>query len=106
MNLAGGAVHERAMKDSELVAATHGRAFWILDDVTPLRQVSEQLQSAAVYLFRPRSTIRFMTAWGFTRTPTSGKFDPMLGGKMVTARREQKPGGEPVSRNLDAGQNP
>jgi len=106
LNLPVVPVHDLAIKDSDLVAATHGRAFWILDDVTPLRQVGEQLQSAAVYLFRPRSTIRFMTAWGFTRTPTSGKFYPMLGGKMVTARREQKPAGEPVSRNLDAGQNP
>ncbi len=106
LNLPVVPVHDLAIKDSDLVAATHGRAFWILDDVTPLRQVSEQLQSADVYLFRPRSTIRFMTAWGFTRTPTSGKFYPMFGGKMVTTRREQKPGGEPVSRNLDAGQNP
>ena len=106
LNLPVVPVHDLAVKDSDLVAATHGRSFWILDDVTPLRQVSEQLQSADIYLFKPRSAIRFITVWGFARTPTSGKFYPMLGGKMVTARREQKPGGEPVSRNLDAGQNP
>jgi photosystem II stability/assembly factor-like uncharacterized protein len=106
LNLPVVPVHDLTIKDSDLVAATHGRAFWILDDVTPLRQVTELLQDAEVYLFRLRPTIRFITAWGFTRTPSSGKFYPMLGGKMVTARREQKPAGEPLSRNLDAGQNP
>src|SRR5258708_30958000 len=47
-----------------------------------------------------------MEAWGVKRSARLGKFYHMLGGKMVTGRREQKPGGEAVSRNLDAGQNP
>ncbi|HEU5410544.1 MAG TPA: hypothetical protein VFU57_05955 [Candidatus Acidoferrales bacterium] len=41
----------------DLVLATHGRAFWILDDITPLRQVSAQMEDSGGFLFKPE------TAW-------------------------------------------
>ena len=106
LNLPVVPVHDMLIKDSDLVVATHGRSFWILDDVTPLRQVSEEVQRAAVHLFQPRPTIRFMTKWGFTRAPASGKYYRMTGGVMVTALRSQEPGGDIVDCNLDAGENP
>ena len=37
---------------------THGRSFWILDDVTPLRQINEKVASSAVQLFKPQVAIR------------------------------------------------
>jgi photosystem II stability/assembly factor-like uncharacterized protein len=37
----------------DLVVATHGRAFWILDDITPLRQASAQVANSTGYLFKP-----------------------------------------------------
>ena len=40
-------VHDLAIKDGDLIAATHGRGFWILDDISPLRQMSEQTASAS-----------------------------------------------------------
>ena len=43
---------------SDLVAGTHGRGFWILDDVTPLRQVAEAKAAASAYLFKPETGIR------------------------------------------------
>jgi len=43
---------------SDLVAGTHGRGFWILDDLTPLRQVSEAAAAAGAYLFKPVTGIR------------------------------------------------
>jgi photosystem II stability/assembly factor-like uncharacterized protein len=43
---------------SDLVAGTHGRGFWILDDVTPLRQVTEAAASSSAYLFKPEPAIR------------------------------------------------
>ena len=106
LNLPVVPIHDMVIKDSDLVVATHGRSFWILDDVTPLRQVSEEIQHTSVHLFKPRSTTRFMTSWGFSRSPSSGKFYRNTGGKMVTSLRKQKPNGEPVDYNLDAGQNP
>jgi photosystem II stability/assembly factor-like uncharacterized protein len=43
---------------SDLVAGTHGRGFWILDDVTPLRQVTEAAAASGAYLFKPGTGIR------------------------------------------------
>ena len=40
LNLPTSPVHDLAVKDNDLIAATHGRSFWILDDVSPLRQAS------------------------------------------------------------------
>ena len=43
---------------SDLVAGTHGRGFWILDDVTPLRQAAEAAAASNAYLFKPATAIR------------------------------------------------
>jgi photosystem II stability/assembly factor-like uncharacterized protein len=43
---------------SDLVAGTHGRGFWILDDVTPLRQIAEARAAASAFLFKPATGIR------------------------------------------------
>ena len=43
---------------SDLVAGTHGRGFWILDDVTPLRQAAEAAAASSAYLFKPAIGIR------------------------------------------------
>jgi photosystem II stability/assembly factor-like uncharacterized protein len=106
LNLPVVPIHDLAVKDDDLVAATHGRAFWILDDVTPLRQMSAEIENEPVHLFKPRPTTRFMTNLGFARPPSSGKFYRMVGGKMVTSLRKDKPHGEWVNWNIDAGQNP
>jgi photosystem II stability/assembly factor-like uncharacterized protein len=43
---------------SDLVAGTHGRGFWILDDVTPLRQTAEAKAARDAYLFKPETAVR------------------------------------------------
>ncbi len=43
---------------SDLVAGTHGRGFWILDDVTPLRQAADAAAASNAYLFKPATGIR------------------------------------------------
>jgi len=43
---------------SDLVAGTHGRGFWILDDLTPLRQVADAAAAKDAYLFKPETGIR------------------------------------------------
>ena len=52
-------IHDLVVKDNDLVVATHGRAFWILDDLTPLHQLAEAVPTAAVHLFAPRPTVRW-----------------------------------------------
>jgi photosystem II stability/assembly factor-like uncharacterized protein len=61
LNLPATAVRDLAVHDTDLVVGTHGRGFWILDDITPLRQVTAARAAAAaegVYLFRPAGAVR------------------------------------------------
>ena len=58
LNMPVVAIHDLAIEQDDLVAATYGRAFWILDDVTPLRQLEARAASPGAHLFAPRTTIR------------------------------------------------
>ena len=106
LNLPVVPIHDLVVKDTDLVAATHGRGLWILDDITPLRHASEKVQDASARLFKPRPTFRFMTSWGYPRAYTLGLFYRSTGDTMITVRRELKPGGGMVDHNLTAGDNP
>jgi photosystem II stability/assembly factor-like uncharacterized protein len=46
-------ITDLVVKDDDLVVATQGRAFWILDDIAPLRQLTKESTSAAAWLFAP-----------------------------------------------------
>jgi photosystem II stability/assembly factor-like uncharacterized protein len=58
LNLPVSPVHDLVIKDKDLVIATHGRSFWILDDFSPLREFSAQTPTAPVHLFKPATAIR------------------------------------------------
>jgi len=58
LNLPPTSVRDLVVHDSDLVVATHGRGFWILDDVTPLRQAGEAAAAPDVYLYRPAGAVR------------------------------------------------
>jgi photosystem II stability/assembly factor-like uncharacterized protein len=58
LNLPTASVRDLEIHGDDLVAGTYGRAFWILDDVTPLRQITPQVSSSNVYLFRPQTATR------------------------------------------------
>ena len=55
-------VHDLVVKEGDLAIATHGRAFWILDDISPLRQLAKETLSKAAHLFTPRPAHRVY--WG------------------------------------------
>jgi photosystem II stability/assembly factor-like uncharacterized protein len=57
LNMAVSSVRDVIVKDDDLVAATHGRGFWILDDITPLRQIDTSSANQDAILFTPT------TAW-------------------------------------------
>jgi photosystem II stability/assembly factor-like uncharacterized protein len=67
LNLPRVSVRDLAIKDRDLVAATHGRAFWILDDISPLRQISDSVRGTAVHLFAPAAAVRFLAGRSETR---------------------------------------
>ena len=59
LNLPTVAVHDLVVKDDDLVVGTHGRSIWILDDLTPLRQWSEEIAAKPVHLFTVRPAVRW-----------------------------------------------
>ena len=63
-------VHDLVLKDGDLIAATHGRSFWVMDDVSSLRQLTPAVLAKASYLMTPRSTYR-VTFQGGGGTPES-----------------------------------
>ena len=58
LNMPASSIRDVIVKDDDLVAATHGRGFWILDDVTPLRQIDASVAAGDAYLFKPQTATR------------------------------------------------
>jgi photosystem II stability/assembly factor-like uncharacterized protein len=85
-------VHDLAIqaREKDLVAATHGRSFWILDDLTPLYQMDDEIARSDVHLFQPRETYR-MGGFTFDRPGLAiGKNPP--NGVVVPYYFRHKPG--------------
>ena len=59
LNLPVVPVHDLTIKDGDLIAATHGRSFWVLDNVALLHQVTPATTTDAVKIFQPRTPVRF-----------------------------------------------
>jgi photosystem II stability/assembly factor-like uncharacterized protein len=59
LNLPVTSVRDLAVHDADLIVATHGRSFWILDDITPLRQAYDAEKTNAAWLYRPAPAYRF-----------------------------------------------
>ncbi len=68
LNLPVTSVRDIDVHGDDVVIATHGRALWILDDVSPLRQADAALAREEVWLFAPATAVRVRPA-GFTGTP-------------------------------------
>jgi photosystem II stability/assembly factor-like uncharacterized protein len=59
LNLPTVAVHDLVVKDDDLVVGTHGRSIFVLDDLTPLREWSKDVEAKAVHLFTSRPALRW-----------------------------------------------
>jgi len=64
-------VHDLVIKDNDLVLATHGRSFWIMDDVSPLRQLATAVTAKKAHLYKPSDAYRIDWGGGF-RIPGAG----------------------------------
>jgi len=58
LNLPHTSMRDLGIHDSDLIVATHGRSFWILDDINPLRQLAESMAKSDAYLFKPEAAYR------------------------------------------------
>ena len=66
LNLPIVSIRDLHVKDNNLIAATHGRSFWLIDDLTPLQQLSDEVVTSEQYLFKPKDSYRMNVArsWG------------------------------------------
>jgi photosystem II stability/assembly factor-like uncharacterized protein len=69
LNLPPASMRDLAIHDDDLIVATHGRGFWVLDDITALRQIGGIVRNVGVFLFRPADAVEI--------TPGSDNGTPM-----------------------------
>ncbi len=82
LNLPPVPIADLAVKNDNLIAATHGRSFWMIDDLTPLHQLSKEMASKETILYKPMPTYRMPSQGGY-REPKKGDGENHPGGVMV-----------------------
>ena len=88
LNLPTVPVHDLVIKDNDLLLATHGRSFWILDDITPLREASPESEKADLWLYPPAVALRVHQPEA-EPSPTAGENPPA--GAIIYAYTKSKP---------------
>jgi hypothetical protein len=68
LNLPVTSVRDFEIYENDLIVATHGRGVWVVDDISPLRQVNDAVLKADAYLFKPADTINVLVG-GDNGTP-------------------------------------
>lgn len=87
-------LHDLVIQGSDLVVATHGRSFWVLDDLSPLHQLTEAVAGSPAHLFEPRPAYRLRISY------------VRAGALTVTCDEVEQPSGGTKKQFLDAGENP
>jgi photosystem II stability/assembly factor-like uncharacterized protein len=107
LNLPTAPVNDLIVKNNDLAVATHGRAFWILDDLSPLRQWQDSLKNNEVHLFAPAAANHTTFPGSFFGGGNAGQ-NPPAGAviyyflKNEIKKPEKKP--DAVQANATAGQ--
>ena len=99
-------VHDLKIKGNELVAGTHGRSLWVLDDLDLLRQLQADVPEDAARLFEPGATYRIAPHMDIARSTAPGKNYNLTLGARATFYDKRGPEGEETRVFLDAGKNP
>ncbi|MDE2448686.1 MAG: glycosyl hydrolase [Gammaproteobacteria bacterium] len=79
LNLPRVPVHDLVVHDGDLAVASHGRSFWVLDDLSPIRQWSDSTRNEDFHLFTPRTTRRMLYSGFGDMTGTSTGANPPAG---------------------------
>ncbi len=104
LNMPATSIRDLVIKDDDLVLGTHGRGFWIMDDITPLRQINTSLATEKTILYKPQTAIR--VRWNMnTDTPLpqeepAGQNPP--DGAVINYFLAEKAAGEVTLEILDA----
>ncbi|MEZ4631824.1 MAG: hypothetical protein R2880_14140 [Deinococcales bacterium] len=107
LNLPITPIHDLKVKDKDLVVATHGRAFWILDDLSPLYDYKDSLLKQDAHLFSPSASERILPKvfeGGFGDAPGKNYMGTL--GVVAAYTVDSSPEGIKSRHYLDTGQNP
>jgi photosystem II stability/assembly factor-like uncharacterized protein len=99
LNLPVSPIHDLVLKNNDLLVATHGRSFWILDDISPLRQLAGHSPEGEMLLLNPALTYRVHFPDQFERHRPVGENPP--NGAIVTYFFRSAPKGEVTLEILD-----
>ena len=102
LNLPTSPIHDLVVKDNDLVVATHGRSFWVLDDLTPLRQLDPK-STAAMVLYQPEPAVRLHYPDEIGRHEPAGDNPPS--GAIIDYYLKQKPTDEVILEIWDKNNN-
>jgi photosystem II stability/assembly factor-like uncharacterized protein len=100
LNLPQSPIHDLVVKDNDLIVATHGRSFWVLDNLTPLRQVNTQSANADFILYQPQAALRLHYPEEFDKRQPVGDNPPA--GAMIDYYFKTAPKDEVTLDVLDA----
>ncbi len=100
LNLPVTPVTDLVVHDNDLAVATNGRSFWVLDDLTPLRELNPQLAPAAMHLYKPQPAIRLHYPEQVDRRRPVGQNPPP--GALIDYYFKSKPSGEVTLDILDS----
>jgi len=89
---------------SDLVLSTYGRGFWIMDNVSSLRQINDDVLAANVYFFKPHSVYRFQRGGRFSRGMIGEYYQNPRRGAAIDYYLKKRPVGKVKIRILDANQ--
>ena len=90
----------------DLVISTYGRGFWILDDLSPLRQLSESVLASDFYLFKPRPVYRYRRNGGYSEAGLGKYYQDLPEGAILDYFIHGKVPGEVKITILDENQKP
>jgi photosystem II stability/assembly factor-like uncharacterized protein len=77
LNLPVTSIRDLHVRDNDLIAATHGRSFWMIDDLTPLHQLSDAVANSTFHLFKPDDAYRLQqSGWGRPNLRLEGENHP------------------------------
>lgn len=77
LNLPITAIRDLEVRDNDLIAATHGRSFWMIDDLTPLHQLSQETSKSEAFLYKPDQAYRMQqSGWDKANLKLEGENHP------------------------------
>ncbi len=78
LNLPLTSIRDLHIRDNMLIAATHGRSFWMIDDLGPIQQLNSEIANSTHYLFNPKPAYRMAQSggWGTPNTRLVGENHP------------------------------